>query len=58
MKAQSEKECIMSKNTVVILQETNEAIDKVKAVFTEEEDFEIIGSTTDGISAITFSLSL
>jgi two-component system response regulator (stage 0 sporulation protein A) len=43
----------MLKKTVFLLQDTKEAIDELVAKFSAEQDFEVVGVTTDGISAIS-----
>ncbi len=41
------------KKTVFILQDTKEAIDELAINFREDGEFEVIGSSTDGISALS-----
>lgn len=43
----------MAKKTVYILQDTNEAIDELKKRFTEDDEYEVIGTSNDGISALS-----
>ena len=42
----------MQKKTVFILQDTKEANEELKKKFSETEDYEVVGDTCDGISAI------
>jgi two-component system response regulator (stage 0 sporulation protein A) len=42
----------MSKSTIVLLQESRDTIEKIEKDFANDEEFEIIASATDGISAI------
>ena len=41
------------KKTVFILQDTKEAIDELAINFSEDGEYEVIGSSTDGISALS-----
>ena len=41
------------KKTVFILQDTKEAIDELARNFSEDGEYEVIGSSTDGISALS-----
>ena len=43
----------MQKRTVFLLQDTKEANDELKIQFTSDGEYEIVGTSTDGISAIT-----
>lgn len=43
----------MSKKTVFILQDTKEAIDELVMNFNEDGEYEVIGTSTDGISALS-----
>ena len=43
----------MPKNTIFLLQDTKELIEELTKKFSESEEFEVVGSTTDGISAIS-----
>lgn len=43
----------MAKKTVYILQDTNEAIDELKKRFAEDDEYEVIGTSNDGISALS-----
>jgi two-component system response regulator (stage 0 sporulation protein A) len=42
----------MAKKTVFLLQDTKEYIEELKEKFSETGEFEVVGSSTDGISAI------
>jgi len=42
----------MLKKTVFLLQDSKNSVDELKEKFTEDKEFEVIGSSTDGISAI------
>ena len=43
----------MQKKTVFLLQDTKEANDELKTQFTSDGEYEVVGTSTDGISAIT-----
>ncbi len=43
----------MHKNTIFLLQDTKELIDELTTKFSECENFEVVGATTDAISAIS-----
>ena len=43
----------MQRKTVFLLQSTKETNDELKRLFSEEQDFEVIGASEDGISAIS-----
>ncbi|MBQ7339423.1 MAG: sporulation transcription factor Spo0A [Clostridia bacterium] len=43
----------MLKKTVFILQDTKESVDELTKKFNEDGEYEVIGSSTDGISALT-----
>ena len=44
----------MSKNTVFILQENKEMCEEIAALFENTEEYLVVGTSTDGISAISF----
>lgn len=48
----------MQKISVFLLQDTNEQNDELKKLFTQEKDFEVVGQTTDGISAVSMVAEL
>lgn len=43
----------MRKKTIFILQDTNESIEEIAQCFTKSEEYEIIGTSIDGINAIS-----
>ena len=43
----------MQKRTIFLLQDTKENNDKLNGLFSAEEDYEVVGYTTDGISGIS-----
>ena len=43
----------MLKKTIFLLQDTKELNDELSEKFSKEEDFEVVGCTTDGINAIS-----
>ena len=43
----------MNKQTVFLLQDTKELNDELSIKFNGEENFEVVGCATDGISAIS-----
>ena len=43
----------MQKKSVFILQDTKESVEELKRHFDSEEEFEVVGESTDGISAIS-----
>ena len=43
----------MLKKTIFLLQDTKELNDELSEKFSQEEDFEVVGCTTDGINAIS-----
>ncbi len=47
------KERIMQKKGVFLLQESNESIQSLMELFKNDKDFEVVGSSTDGIAAIS-----
>jgi two-component system response regulator (stage 0 sporulation protein A) len=52
------KESFMQKISVFLLQDTNEQNDELMKLFTQEKDFEVVGQTTDGISAVSMVAEL
>ncbi len=42
----------MNKKTIVLLQDTKESADELKCLFENDGEFDVVGYTTDGISAI------
>ncbi len=43
----------MRKNTVFLLQDTKEQLDKLKTLFSSDDRFEIVGESFDGLSAVS-----
>ena len=52
------KESFMQKISVFLLQDTNEQNDELRKLFTEEKDFEVVGQSTDGVSAVSMVAEL